>query len=253
MGGCFLSAGPADLEPDEKPDRRRVPDLRGVPDAVDHRLDRRVVRARRPATIVNYLSITRALRRLRARHHRHEARRLLPELHHLRAVPDGQVGRQRTVARVTRSMLKRVLGLLGWLGVALVFAARGDPLHAAGMAAVVQRRWRWPASPARCSTSSASGARSRDRSRGGRRGSAPGGGERRRRARRFWSRSTTSASRHNKRWDLTAAKQFSLSDQTKKVLQGLQKPVQHPGVRPDRRVPAVPRAARRVPVRVASR
>ncbi len=34
------------------------------------------------------------------------------------------------------------------------------------------------------------------------------------------------ASRHNKRWDLTAAKQFSLSDQTKKVLQGLQKPVQ---------------------------
>ena len=33
------------------------------------------------------------------------------------------------------------------------------------------------------------------------------------------------ASRHNKRWDLTAAKQFSLSDQTKKVLQGLTKPV----------------------------
>jgi ABC-type uncharacterized transport system involved in gliding motility auxiliary subunit len=31
--------------------------------------------------------------------------------------------------------------------------------------------------------------------------------------------------RHNKRWDLTAAKQFSLSDQTRKVLQGLQKPV----------------------------
>lgn len=33
------------------------------------------------------------------------------------------------------------------------------------------------------------------------------------------------ASRHNKRWDLTASKQFSISDQTKKVLQGLQKPV----------------------------
>ena len=33
------------------------------------------------------------------------------------------------------------------------------------------------------------------------------------------------ASRHNKRWDLTAAKQFSLSDQTKKVLQGLTRPV----------------------------
>jgi ABC-type uncharacterized transport system involved in gliding motility auxiliary subunit len=33
------------------------------------------------------------------------------------------------------------------------------------------------------------------------------------------------ASRHNKRWDLTAAKQFSISDQTKKFVQGLQKPV----------------------------
>ena len=31
--------------------------------------------------------------------------------------------------------------------------------------------------------------------------------------------------RHNKRWDLTAAKQFSLSDQTKKVLHELKKPV----------------------------
>ena len=36
-------------------------------------------------------------------------------------------------------MLKRILGLLGWLGVALVFAGGGDPLPAAGVAAVVQR------------------------------------------------------------------------------------------------------------------
>ena len=33
------------------------------------------------------------------------------------------------------------------------------------------------------------------------------------------------ASRRNKRWDLTAAKQFTLSDQTKKILHGLDKPV----------------------------
>ena len=33
------------------------------------------------------------------------------------------------------------------------------------------------------------------------------------------------AGRHNKRWDLTAARQYTLSDQTKKVLQGLAKPV----------------------------
>ena len=41
----------------------------------------------------------RSLRRFRQRRHRHEAPGLLPELHHLRPVPDGQVGRQRTVAR----------------------------------------------------------------------------------------------------------------------------------------------------------
>jgi len=33
------------------------------------------------------------------------------------------------------------------------------------------------------------------------------------------------SARRNKRWDLTAAKQFTLSDQTKKILQGLDKPV----------------------------
>jgi ABC-type uncharacterized transport system involved in gliding motility auxiliary subunit len=33
------------------------------------------------------------------------------------------------------------------------------------------------------------------------------------------------AGRHNKRWDLTAARQYTLSDQTKKVLQGLTTPV----------------------------
>jgi ABC-type uncharacterized transport system involved in gliding motility auxiliary subunit len=33
------------------------------------------------------------------------------------------------------------------------------------------------------------------------------------------------ASRHNRRWDLTAAKQYTLSDQTKRVLQGLSEPV----------------------------
>jgi gliding motility-associatede transport system auxiliary component len=33
------------------------------------------------------------------------------------------------------------------------------------------------------------------------------------------------ADRHNRRWDLTAAKQYTLSDQTKKILQGLPEPV----------------------------
>ena len=41
--GRLLHLGrPADLEPDEEPDRRRLPHVRGVPDAVDHQLARRI-------------------------------------------------------------------------------------------------------------------------------------------------------------------------------------------------------------------
>jgi ABC-type uncharacterized transport system involved in gliding motility, auxiliary component len=121
-------------------------------------------------------------------------------------------------------MLKRVLGLLGWLGVALVFAAVAirfmrpewqqwyNGLALAGLACTllyILSQWREVA-----------------RSFSGRQA-------------RLGSLAAASvvvvlvilaainylAARHNKRWDLTAAKQFSLSDQTKKVLQGLQKPV----------------------------
>jgi ABC-type uncharacterized transport system involved in gliding motility auxiliary subunit len=121
-------------------------------------------------------------------------------------------------------MLKRVLGLLGWLGVALVFAAVAirftrpewqqwyNGLALAGLACTllyILSQWREVA-----------------RSFSGRQA-------------RLGSLAVASvavvlailfainylASRHNKRWDLTAAKQFSLSDQTKKVLQGLTRPV----------------------------
>ena len=121
-------------------------------------------------------------------------------------------------------MLKRVLGLLGWLGVVLVLSAfviwltRPDweqwrfRLAIAGLACTllyILSQWR-----------------EIQRSFSGRQA-------------RLGSLAAGSvvvvlailfainylSSRHNKRWDLTAAKQFSLSDQTKKVLQGLQKPV----------------------------
>src|SRR5262245_12506463 len=120
-------------------------------------------------------------------------------------------------------MLKRILGLLGWLGVALVFAAL----------AISQLRpeWQWY------------------------RALAIGGlvctllyvlSQWREIAREFSGRQAKFgtlafasvlvvlailaainylASRHNKRWDLTAAHQYTLSDQTKKILQGLDKPV----------------------------
>jgi ABC-type uncharacterized transport system involved in gliding motility auxiliary subunit len=120
-------------------------------------------------------------------------------------------------------MLKRILGLLGWLGVALVFAAVAIRnlrpewgwwygLAIAGLVCVllyVMSQWREIA---------------RDFS--GRQA-------------RHGSLAAASvlvvlgilgainylAERHNKRWDLTAANQYTLSDQTKKVVQGLSKPV----------------------------
>lgn len=121
-------------------------------------------------------------------------------------------------------MLKRILGLLGWLGVALVFAAVAirflkpelqqwyNGLAIAGLVCTllyILSQWREVA-----------------RSFSGREA-------------RFGSLAFASiavvlailvginylASRRNKRWDLTAARQFTLSDQTKKVLSGLDKPI----------------------------
>ena len=53
-------------------------------------------------------------RRLRQGRHRHQARRLLLQLHHFRPVPDRAVGGHRTVARV--NAMNKAVNLLGWLG-----------------------------------------------------------------------------------------------------------------------------------------
>jgi len=121
-------------------------------------------------------------------------------------------------------MLKRILGLVGWLGVALVLGAVvirfAKPewqqwsfgLAMAGLVCTLLymlSQWREIA-----------------RAFGGREA-------------RFGTLAVASAllvlailaalnylaSRHNKRWDLTAARQFTLSDQTRKILQGLERPV----------------------------
>ena len=166
----------------------------------------------------------RALRRLLEGHHRHEARHLLPELHHFRPLPDGQVRRLGKVERLD-AMLKRILGLLGWLGVALVFAAVAIKfskpewqqyyfgLAIAGLVCTllyILSQWReigqaFAGRQARLGSLAV--------------------GQRLRRPRAFSSRINYLGTRHNKRWDLTAAKQFSLSDQTRKVLQDLKQPV----------------------------
>jgi ABC-type uncharacterized transport system involved in gliding motility auxiliary subunit len=122
-------------------------------------------------------------------------------------------------------MLKRILGLLGWLGVALVLAAVAirflkpewqqwqSWLALAGLACTllyILSQWREIA-----------------RSFSGRNA-------------RFGTLAAASvavvlailvainyiAERRHTRWDLTESKQFSLSDQTRKILGGLQKPVQ---------------------------
>ena len=121
-------------------------------------------------------------------------------------------------------MLKRILGLLGWLGVVLVFSAVAirftkpewqqyyNGLAIAGLVCTllyILSQWREI-------------------------GQAFAG-----RQARFGTLAAASivvvlvilvainflGTRRNKRWDLTAAKQFSLSDQTKKVLQDLKAPV----------------------------
>ena len=121
-------------------------------------------------------------------------------------------------------MLKRILGLLGWLGVVLVFSAVAirftkpewqqyyNALAIAGLVCTllyILSQWRDV-------------------------GQAFAG-----RQARFGSIAVASilvvlvilvainylGTRHNKRWDLTAARQFSLSDQTRKILEGLKEPV----------------------------
>ena len=121
-------------------------------------------------------------------------------------------------------MVKRILGLLGWLGVALVFAAVAirflkpeyqqyyNGLAIGGLVCTLLymlSQWREIAQ-------AFSG-----------------------RQARFGTLAAASvlvvlgiigainylSTKYNKRWDLTASRQFSLSDQTKKVLQELKEPV----------------------------
>ena len=147
-------------------------------------------------------------------------------------------------------MLKRILGIVGWLGTALVLAAvavrflrpEWDAyaywLAWAGLVCILLYtlgQWREIARLLRA----AAGAARHDL---------------RRRASSSCSGILVAinylASRENKRWDLTAAGQFTLSDQTRKVLQGLDAPLKVLVFEQESTdVPAVPRSAGRVRVR----
>lgn len=124
-------------------------------------------------------------------------------------------------------MLKRILGLLGWLGVALVLAAVAIRILKPGE--TVWQQWASGLALAGLACTllyMLSQWREIARSFSGREA-------------RFGSLATASVLvvlaiivainylglRHNKRWDLTAARQYSLSDQTKSVLRNLDRPV----------------------------
>ena len=70
----------------------------------------------------------------------------LPEFHRLRSVPRDQVGGHRSLEGLT---VKRLIGILGWLGVALVAAARHSSLHQTRLAGRSTRGWPSPAWPSR--------------------------------------------------------------------------------------------------------
>lgn len=121
-------------------------------------------------------------------------------------------------------MLKRILGLLGWLGVALVFAAVAirflkpewqqyyNGLAIGGLVCTllyILSQWReigqsFAGRQARFGTLAAASILV---------------------VLAILAAINYLSARYNKRWDLTAARQFSLSDQTKKVLQDLKEPV----------------------------
>jgi ABC-type uncharacterized transport system involved in gliding motility auxiliary subunit len=121
-------------------------------------------------------------------------------------------------------MLKRILGLLGWLGVALVFAAVAirflkpewqqyyNGLAIAGLVCTLLymlSQWReivqaFAGRQARFGTLAAASILV---------------------VLAILVAINYLSTRHNKRWDLTAASQFSLSDQTKKVLADLKEPI----------------------------
>jgi ABC-type uncharacterized transport system involved in gliding motility auxiliary subunit len=121
-------------------------------------------------------------------------------------------------------MLKRILGLLGWLGVALVFAAVAirflkpeyqqyyNGLAIGGLVCTllyILSQWReigqsFSGRQARFGTLAAASVLV---------------------VLAIISAIDYLSTKHNKRWDLTGSKQFSLSDQTKKVLADLKEPV----------------------------
>src|SRR5690606_11855171 len=217
------------LEPDAQPARGRGPDLQRAADAAAHQLDRRRVGPGGERAHLGPRGVP-ALRGLLAWRDRHATRRLLPEFHRLRLVPGSPVGRRRPLARLARrhwrqrNVMKRVFDALGWVGVLLVVAAvvirfvkpeletLWWRLAMGGLVVVLvylASQWReflawWQHRSARAGTLSSVSVLL---------------------VLAILVGVNWIATRQHKRWDLTAARQFSISDQTRRVLDELEAPV----------------------------
>jgi hypothetical protein len=206
-----------------------------------------IVHGTRPARRFSLPLVHAAPDRLHARRHRHETRRLLRQLHRVRPVPDGALGRHGKVAGL---VMQRALNILGWIGTAIVFVAvavrflkpewepvrrlrrverpgAGRPLHARTMARD-RRLLRETQRPLR-------------RMQASRTPSSSG----------LLVGSNYLSNRRNKRWELTSNKQYSLSDQSGQAAEGWLAAAGHSSAcRQGDRVRSLPDAARglRIPV-----
>ena len=174
------------------------------------------------SSMLTYLSITQHFDDFAKGVHRHEAPGLLPELHFIRAVPHAEVRGQRAVEGLA---VKRLLGLLGWLGVVLVLAAVVIRLTKPEL-----QPWSQGFALAGLVTTALyalSQWRDIGRSFQGRNVKYGSVARRQRAARSSRSswRSTGSARASTSAGTSRVNKQFTMSDQTKKILAGLTKPV----------------------------
>ena len=146
-------------------------------------------------------------------------------------------------------MLNRIFSIIGWLGTALVLGRGRHPVRSCRRGISTRPIWRGPASSA-CSLYIASqwreivgffSSRQAATARSPRRACSSSLG--------ILVAVNYIGKRQNKRWDLTATKQFSLSDQSRNVLRSWTRRCTS-GLRPGAEVPALPRSAEGVPVRL---
>ena len=243
MGGCFVVDRPVHLEPDAA--------TRSSPGMATFAVFLMLWVINWPGSfigptaqaVLDYLSITGPPRRLHQGVIDTQAPGLLLQLHRVRTVPDRRA--RWTPKGGAAKPMKQILNILSYVGIALVFGALAVRIYQARVGPIRDLR-----DVGRPGAGRALHARpvARDR-RVLRRRNARYGAHGQRSA--WWScsasssPSTTCRTRQNKRWDLTEQPVNSLSEQTVKLLQGLDGAGEVHRVRSAAQLRPLPRAARR--------